>query len=446
MKKRLIAATMAALMAASLTACGGGSSTTQSNGDSAQSDANSSNGSGDAASGDKISLSLCWWGNQTRNDVTKKAVDLYMQENPNVEIKVEFTDWSGYWDKLSAMAAGGNLPDIIQQDYSYINQYQESGQLADLTPYIEDGTIDTSKIPESIIESGSIDGKCYALSLGSNAPMMAYDKAIVEEAGVTIPEQPTIEELYEIGETIYQKTGVKTYFDGGINMMQIIARTQGSHLFDELNDGNTASSLIHFANVDKFNQAESAISPDLLAEKNPDVVETKPIIDGTTWNDFSYSNQYISIASSAGRDLGIVMYPTVENAKEQPMYLKPSQFFSIAETSQHKDEAAKFIDWFTNSIECNEILMAERGIPVNTEVAEAIKPKVDEASQTVFDYISKVSEIATKIDDPDPSGKGEVEAQGKTIVENLRYGDVSAEEAAEEFVTTSQKILQEAAQ
>ena len=77
------------------------------------------------------SLSLYWWGNQTRNDLTKKAVDLYMEQNPNIEITVEFTDWSGYWDKLSAMAAGGNMPDIIQQDYSYINQYQPAGRSAD---------------------------------------------------------------------------------------------------------------------------------------------------------------------------------------------------------------------------------------------------------------------------------------------------------------------------
>ena len=368
-----------------------------------------------------------------------------MSQNPDVEIKVEFTDWSGYWDKLSAMAAGGNLPDIIQQDYSYINQYQKSGQLADLTPFIEAGTIDTSKIPDSIIESGTIDGKCYALSLGSNAPMMVYDKAILEEAGVTLPEQLTVDELYDISKTIYEKTGAKTYYDGGINMMQIVARANGSHLFDELNAGDTASSKIHFGNVEKFATAEFSISPDLLAEKNPDVVETKPIIDETTWNDFSFSNQFISISNISGRDLGITMYPTMTGASEQPMYLKPSQFFSIAETSQHKMEAAEFINWFTNSVECNEILMAERGIPINTQVADAIKPKVDEASQVVFEYIAKVSELATPIDAPDPAGKGEVEALGKTTVEDLRYGDVTGDQAAESFVAESRKILEEAA-
>lgn len=453
--KRRIAATFMAIMtvAASIAGCGGGNSSgsgTQASQASQQTEATAKETAGEttaqaASDGEKVTLNLCWWGNQLRNDVTKKAADLYMSQNPNVEIKIEFTDWSGYWDKLSAMAAGGNLPDIIQQDYSYINQYQKSGQLADLTPFIESGIIDTSKIPDSIIESGSIGGKCYAISLGSNAPMMVYDKTVVEEAGVTLPEQMTLDELYDVSRQIYEKTGVKTFFDGGLVAMQLIARARNSHLFDELAAGDSTSSKEHFANVDRFAKAEFSISPDLLAEKNPALVETKPIIDCTTWNDYSFSNQFISISDTAGRDLGIVMTPMANDADGQPIYLKPSMFFSIAETSPNKEEAAKFIDWFTNSVECNQILMAERGIPINTEVADAIKPDVDPVSQTVFDYIAEVGKVAVPIDDPDPAGKGEVEALADTIVENLRYGDITADEAAESFVAEASRILSEAA-
>lgn len=448
MKKRVLAVSMAVMMALSLTACGGGGTTA---GSTAAAESKAEGQAAEApaavgtASGEKVTLNLIWWGNQTRNDVTKKAVDLYMSQNPNVEIKVEFTDWSGYWDKLSAMAAGGNLPDIIQQDYAYINQYKKSGQLADLSEFINNGTIDAGKIPESIIASGSIDGKCYALSLGSNAPMMVYDKAIVEEAGVTIPDYMTIDELYDISRQIYEKTGAKTYFDGGIGMMVIIARANGSYLFDEINAGQTDAVSTHFANVERFAKAEFAISPDLLAEKNPDVVETKPIIDGTTWNDFTFSNQFVSISSTAGRDLGVTIYPTLTGAKAESMYLKPSMFFSIAESSQNKEEAAKFINWFTNSAEANEILNAERGIPINIEVAEAIKPNADAVSQTVFDYINTVGEIAAPIDAPDPAGKGEVEAFAKLTVEDLRYGDLNAMTATDKFLTEAKRILTEAA-
>ena len=197
--------------------------------------------------------------------------------------------------------------------------------------------------------------------------------------------------------------------------------------------------------VKKFADAEFAISPDLLAEKNPYVVETKPINDGTTWNDFSYCNQYISICNASGKDLGITMYPLVDGKDVQPMYLQPAAFLSIAETSQHKEEAAKFINWFVNSTECNEILMAERGMPVNSEVSDAIKPLAEPVAQVVFDFVADVGEVATPVNPPTPAGSAEVDALLLSYVENLRYGDLTVDEATQNFVSEAQKILEEAA-
>ena len=113
-------------------------------------------------------------GAAVRNDLTQKAIDLYMEINPDVQINAQFADWTGYWDKLSAMAAGGNMPDVVQMDYSYIEQYVAAGLLEGLSKYIESGALDTSKIPQSIIESGSVDGECYALSLGTNTTAIFY--------------------------------------------------------------------------------------------------------------------------------------------------------------------------------------------------------------------------------------------------------------------------------
>lgn len=446
--KRILSAAMAAVMAMSLAACGssssGASGDSQGASQSAGSETTQANASGGSADG-KVTLNIAWWGNQIRNDVTKKAVDLYMSENPDVQINVEFSDWSGYWDKLSAMAAGGNLPDIIQQDYSYISQYQKSGQLADLTPFIEDGTIKTDKIPQSVIDSGSIDGKCYALSLGSTVPMMLYDKETVEKAGVTIPDQMTIDQLYDVCQTIYDKTGVYSLIDEGFPMFQMVARGLGSNIFDELAAGDTKSSLKEFQIVDRFGSADFYLPLDLLAEKGAPVVETRPIIDQTTWNDFSYSNLLNSFVTTSGREMGLSMYPLLDENAKNPMFLKPSMFFSIAETSAHKEAAAKFIDWFTNSKECNEILLAERGVPVNSDIADAIKPMVDATTQEVFDYVAKVSKVATPIDQPDPAGKAEIDQVRQEMLDQLHYKEITAEDAADQFAATSKQILADAA-
>ena len=82
---------------------------------------------------EKIILGLYWWGNQLRNDQTKQVADLYMKMHPNIEIKMEFVDFNNYWDKLSAMATSGNVPDVIQMGYPYIAQqiYQTVSLRAD---------------------------------------------------------------------------------------------------------------------------------------------------------------------------------------------------------------------------------------------------------------------------------------------------------------------------
>ena len=391
----------------------------------------------------KVNISVYWWGNQVRNDLTQKAINLYMEEHPDIIINAEFADWSGYWDRLSATAAGGNMPDIVQMDYAYLESYVSNGLLTNLSPYIESGAIDTSDIPDSVLASGIVDDSVYGISLGNSAIMMAYDKDITDKAGVEIPLEVTLDELYAIGEEIYEKTGVATYFDGGINMLKMIARNSGSYMFDELAAGDDTSARRFFEEVQRFQDAPFAISPDILVEKNADIVELKPILDGTSWNDFCAVNQYVAVCNAAGKDLGMLMYPKTDDSVAEAMYLQPSQYFTIAETSEHKEEAAAFVDWFINSEEANLILMGERGTPANTEVAAALAENVDERTKAVFDFMDKVSEIAVPLDPPDPQGRGEIEAILKSTVEDMRAGALTPEEATEEFVARAQQILNE---
>jgi multiple sugar transport system substrate-binding protein len=397
------------------------------------------------ASAGKTKVRISWWGNQTRNDRTVAAIELYEKLNPNIDIEYDFADWSTYWDKIATQAAGGKLSDIVQHDYSYLTQYVNSKQLADLTPYTKNGKLDVSKVSESILAGGTLDGKLYALCLGTNAPTMIYDKEIVKQAGVEIPKDPTIEQIYDLGKTIYEKTGARTLYDGGMNMLTMMARAQGDDFFKTVKESNPKYIEQHLQYVQNFAEAKWAIPADILAEKNPDVVETKPILDKTTWNDFAFSNMYISISKATGRDLEMTTYPQPKESTKENMYLKPSMFFTVAETSQNKDEAVKFINWFTNDIDCNKILMGERGIPVASNVADAIKAQVDAQTVKIFDYVAYVTKTATTIDPPNPKGSGEVEAYAKNLVEKIRFGSIKADAASKDLAKQAKKILDEAA-
>ena len=442
-------------MIVGLTACGSSNEpAATASTDSGNTAATTADNSGSAAAGN-VSMTFTWWGNQTRNERTQAALDLYSEQNPGVTFDTQPAEWNDYWTKLSTLAAGNSLPECLQMDYSYLAQYVAADLLVDLTPYVEDGTLDVSNVSQGILDAGSIDGKLYAICAGVNAPSLFYNKTLLDSLGITVKDNMTIDEFEAVAKEVYEKSGVKTDlpYSAGDNYLPYAMRSHDVvKLFNEdsLNVTDAASLVPGFQIYEDGVKDGWIIGADVHAELTSNSVEQSPLVyfssEATqSWCGFFWSNQLSAMVAAApeGMEIGITTWPSENPQKSN--FLKPSQFFSIAETSQNKEEAAKFLDWFTNSVECNNILLAERGIPVNSDVAEAIKPNVDENSQKVFDYIAEVSKIATPIDDPDPSGKGEVEAQAKTIVENLRYGDTDAAGAAEEFVTTSQKILSEAA-
>ena len=104
--RRLMALTTAAIMAASLTACGGQKAET--NTQAAES------GKESAAAGEQVTLRMAWWGSQTRHDATNKVIEMYEEQNPNVHIEAEFYDFDSYFTKLDTLVAADDVWDIFQ--------------------------------------------------------------------------------------------------------------------------------------------------------------------------------------------------------------------------------------------------------------------------------------------------------------------------------------------
>lgn len=150
--KRIMSAAMAVLMAGSLAACGGSASSTA---DSTAAESTSTAASTEAtaeSTDEPVTIRITWWGGQTRHDLTQQVLDLYTSEHPNVTFEAVPSGWDGYFEKLATDTATGGMPDIVQMDYMYISTYAQNGSLADLSEYINDGTIDASGIDEALME------------------------------------------------------------------------------------------------------------------------------------------------------------------------------------------------------------------------------------------------------------------------------------------------------
>ena len=120
-------------------------------------------------------------------------------------------------------------------------------------------------------------------------------------------------------------------------------------------------------------------------------------------------------------------------------------FFSVSSTASEAEQqaAAEFINWFVNSEEANAIIMAERGVPVSSEIRSflADSGKMTPKQVEMFEYVDLAVPVCAEVPAPDPAGISEVTTAFQDAVYNVLYGRKTAEEAAAAFRTTADEIL-----
>lgn len=458
MKKKLALVLAASMAAVSLAACGGGSgdSGTTAAAGGAGTEAADSGTTAAAASGGETALTVAWWGNQTRNERTQAALDKYSELNPGVTFDGQFSEWSDYWNKLATAAAGHSLPDVIQMDYAYLDQYVTNNLLVDLTPYIEDGTLNVDDCSEDIINSGSVDGKVYSIPIGVNAPAMVYNKTITDQAGIEIKDNMTLDEFVAVSKEIYEKTGCKTNMAYGVSqeILQAMIRGYDGHvLFSDGKLGvDSAEGFVPFFKVYEEGVKEGwYIEPGVFAELAPGSVEQDPLIYGSSpetmsWVAFCWSNQYAAFSNAAPEDMELDLTTWPSKDPKLSNFLKPAQLFSVSVDSKDPVTGVKLIDYWTNSMDCNEILLGERGVPISSKVAEQLAPSLSDSDQKVIAFINDVvTPSSSQINPPYPNGASEVSDLINKLGEKVCYGELTAEEAAEQLFAEGNKIMAEKA-
>ncbi|MHA7965877.1 ABC transporter substrate-binding protein [Paenibacillus sp. CAU 1782] len=389
-----------------------------------------------------VTLRIAWWGSQGRHDYTQEVIKQYQEKNKHVTIEAEFANWDEYWQRLATQAASNTLPDIIQMDLSVITQYSERGQLLDLQPYLDNGTINTDNISDTVLSGGVVDGKLYGLSLGANALGLPYNPEILAAAGVELPSKDW---TYDDLEKLAGDLQAKGYFLSGPpnseEFFHYFLRTKGSTLFaaDGTGLGYEDDALFgeYFGRLQRIYDA-GAIQP-LDQASLITSWEEGAVAKGTAFADFLWSNQYVGLAAAAQKELDI--HPLPGPGSKEGLFMKPSMFFSVTNNTKAADEAARFLDFFTNDLEANKLIKGERGVPISSAVQEALRPELSEIQNKMFDYVAWASENSTPISAPPPIGAAEVYSTLKETVEALFYKQYSLEEAASIFRQEAEAIL-----
>ena len=393
-------------------------------------------------------LNVAWWGNQTRNDRTQAVLDLYTKEN-GTTFDVTMNNFGDYWTTMATASAGGQLPDVLQHSTTYIQQYVDNGLLLNLDPYIESGALDVSNIGESILNLGRINDGIYGICVGTNGLACLYNKTVLDEAGLKINDLTTMDDFLALCKEVYEKTGYKTDLGYGTeNFLPYVIRGLGKSLFVDGQLGVTAEDMAYFYGLYERGVKEGwLLGGDVFASLVAGSVEQNPMVYGSdpstmSWCAFNWTNQMVAMQAAApeGMTLGLTTLPSADPVKSN--YLACSMYFSISANTAEPDEAVKFLNYFVNSVDANKILLGERGIPVSSVVGDAIVDDLDDVTKQVVAFVNNVV-VPNSSPTPaaDPDGASEVHAANRELVEQISYGAISAEEAAQMFIDTATEIL-----
>lgn len=387
-----------------------------------------------SASTGPVTLKILWWGGQARHDKTLKVLDMYQAANPNVSFEPTYIAWTEYWDKLAVLAAAEDLPDIYQNVIERMPQLDEKNLMADL---LKISAFKTEGIDKNAVSIGKIDGRLVGINLGVNALTLGYNPGFLDKSGVAYPTVKwTWEDMKKAALKIKASAGVFGVDSLGTdNDFLYYLRTQGMEWFnEELKGPGWANDqvVVDFWKMCLDFQDNELTPPIPVVIEFYSNEENTPFARDQSALKIMWSNKVVSVYNTRKAVTKLQILPGPNN--EKGMYLRPSMFFSVAETSKLKPQAGAFLDYFLKDIEANKILAADRGVPVVQEVREALKQTADAQNAEIYDYIALVGKHSSNMSTRFPKAEGEVRNYYRdNIFQQVMYKRLTPEQAVQEF-------------
>jgi multiple sugar transport system substrate-binding protein len=299
---------------------------------------------------------------------------------------------------IDTQLAGNNAPDLIQFGGNYPDYMQ---YLEPLDDYLgKQLLIDTpERFDQTALIPSTRDGKLWCASLGTNTPVLAYNKTMIEAAGMEPPkDNMTWDELMAYGKELKAKLpeGVAPFVDNSTNQANYLTyfyQQQGTSLWT-LDDGGKSYATVESAK--KWLQmwadmrAEGLIpDADTTATYAETGADSSALVAGKAAMGLIWSNQIAAYQAAMQDKLGATTLP---KGGEKSYNIQMSQCLGINKDSKNKEAATLFINFFVTSPEAGAVLQTNRGVPASPVVRQAISGEATEADAAVYRIYDAVTD------------------------------------------------------
>ena len=427
-----------AVGAAGLLAACGGSSTAASSTASSAAAAESVAG----LSTDPVTLTMSWWGGESRHNAYQDAIKAFSAEHSNITVNPTFAAWSGWEDTMSTKFAGGVAEDVCQINWNWLYNYSANGQtfmdLNSVSDYLDLTQWDDAKLAACNVANAQ---QCVPVSMTGR--IFFWNMTTFNKAGITeVPK--SLDDLMNAGKTFKEKLGDDYYplhlgaYDRMILMVFYLESKYGkdwadpttstlNYTEDEIAEGlSFIKSLVDGHVMMNLKDYYSANSDTATHQSNEWI--TGKIAGIFEWD--SAATKYSSALDDDNKD-GFTVGEEIKFGDYNGGFSKVSMGLAITKTCEHVAEAATLIQFLLNEEKGASIMGSECGIPASkaglgyAQAAGAVKDLVAEANAKVMAFTTNKLDPLFENNDLKASGTGIYQE----VFDNIDYGDETPEEA-----------------
>lgn len=149
----------------------------------------------------KTVVSYTRWGDPAELESTRELIKQFMDENPDIIVRVDVVSWQQYWQKMATAVVTGTAQDVWLMSASYVEQYAAAGHLLDLMPFINaDPTFNVDDYFPHAFDNFTYagegkathnvpfgQGRLYSFTRDYNCSLLFYNKDHFDAAGAAYP-------------------------------------------------------------------------------------------------------------------------------------------------------------------------------------------------------------------------------------------------------------------
>ncbi|MCV2394318.1 ABC transporter substrate-binding protein [Actinotalea sp. M2MS4P-6] len=373
MRFRRSGAALAAAGVLALAACGSSS-------DGSSTDASSDGGT--AASGEVVELTLETGFTGGDRSAYEGLVQTFNDTHPDIQVTMDVQPWDSIAQTLPAAWGTGQAPDVATPNFdpNVAAEYVQNGSVLPLDSYVGSGAdqIDADSLAPAAIKVFTVDDALYAIPANVATLQLYYNKDLFEAAGIAEP--PTTADdfradavaLTDAANGIY---GLALADHETIQMWPVLQWMDGGDIVGDdncaaIDSDASVATLTQWANL----VIDDGISPVGLTGAEADSLfaagKAAMEINGP-WAAGSYTE--------AGVNFGVASIPV---GSAGPVTLASTVPMMIANGTEHPDEAAAFLAWWTSADAQRQFALASGFPPVRTDMADDPELAANEVVQS----------------------------------------------------------------